>query len=58
MRISERHLQLDLSQIKIPEGNIDEGGVVIEKHSQMIVFDKDHPLPPYAVRNNDQVKWE
>ncbi|MDD4192517.1 MAG: acetylxylan esterase [Mangrovibacterium sp.] len=53
-----KHLQLDLDQIKTPQGHIDEGGVVIEKHSQMVVFDKDHPLPSYTVRNNDQVKWE
>lgn len=51
-----KHLQLDLNKIKNPDGSVNEDDVVIEKRGKMIVFDQRHPLPTYAVRNNDEVK--
>ena len=35
-----------------------EDGIVIEEIEALYPFDEDHPLPVYAIRNNDEINWE
>ncbi len=53
-----KHLQLNLQAILDKDGNITEEGNVIEPYEKLVVFGKDHPLPSYAIRSNDLVKWK
>lgn len=51
-----KHLKLDLSAILNSQGAIDESFVTIEKKEQMLVFDKQHPRPGYAIKAIDNMK--
>jgi hypothetical protein len=53
-----KHLGLDLSKAMDPEGTLLEDGIVIEEIEALYPFDEDHPLPVYAIRNNDEINWE
>lgn len=53
-----RYLNLDLEKIKNQDGSIRESDIYLESFEQLIVFDKDHPLPPHAVLKNDNVNWK
>jgi dienelactone hydrolase len=52
-----KHLGLSIDNVKNPDGSIDESDIVIEDRERFRVFDENHPLPDYAVRTNDDVKW-
>ncbi len=53
-----KHLGLNLSAIQDEDGEIDESGIILESYEQLKVFSKKNPLPDYAVRRNDMVKWK
>jgi hypothetical protein len=53
-----RHLRLDLEKIQNQDGSIKESDIYLENYERLVVFDKDHPLPPHAVLKNDDVKWK
>jgi uncharacterized protein len=53
-----RHLDLNLQAIRDEYGNISEEGVRIEPYEDLVVFSKNNPLPPHAIKSNDMVKWE
>jgi uncharacterized protein len=52
-----RHLQLDLNAVTGTDGNITEGGIVIEPYDRMKVFSGADQRPSHAVLSNDDVKW-
>lgn len=52
-----KHLNLSLEKVNAPDGNFQEETIVIEDRSRFKIFDEQHPLPSYAVQNNDGVKW-
>ena len=45
-----KYLNLDLTKVQNSEGKIDESFVTFETREQMLVFDKDFPLPKDAVK--------
>ncbi|NOY96711.1 MAG: hypothetical protein GXO81_10145 [Chlorobi bacterium] len=53
-----KHLGLNLFAIQNEDGEIDESGTTLESYEQLKVFSKKNPLPDYAVRRNDMVKWK
>ncbi len=53
-----KHLKLNLQAILDKNGNITEEGNVIEPYEKLVVFGPGNPLPPYAVKSNDLVKWK
>ncbi len=53
-----RHLGLDLKAIEKENGEIDESDITLESYEKMKVFSEKNPLPDYAIRRNDMVKWE
>jgi len=46
------HLDLDLSNVRDTDGNIDESFVVIEASADMLVYGPEHPYPKDAVKPN------
>lgn len=48
---------LDISAVLDGNGTVDETFVTIEPAEALKVFDKRHPFPAHAVRNNDAVAW-
>ncbi len=56
-RFLAKHLGLSLDTLRTANGGVNESGIVIEDEKRLRVFDKDHPLPEHAVRNNDGVVW-
>jgi hypothetical protein len=52
-----KHLSLAFDKINSPTGNMQEETIVIEDRSRFKIFDAQHPLPKYAVKHNDWVKW-
>lgn len=52
-----QYLDLDITQVQKSDGSIDESDIIIEEPDSLKVFNKDHPLPAYAVRSNDEVVW-
>jgi len=52
-----KHLELSPDKINSPEGNMQEETIVIENRSRFKIFDTQHPLPKYAVKHNDHVRW-
>lgn len=52
-----KHLGLSLEKVNVSDGNFQEETIVIEDRSRFKIFDEQHPLPSYAVQNNDGVKW-
>ena len=38
-------------------GQIDESDIIIESVKDFLIFDKNNPLPEYAILNNDAVQW-
>ena len=52
-----KHLDLSLEPVTMPDGSIDESGIVIEPEEALYVFDADHPMPPYLIKTNDAVRW-
>ncbi|MBN1820767.1 MAG: hypothetical protein JW833_08620 [Prolixibacteraceae bacterium] len=53
-----KHLNLNLQVIKNENGYFNEDNIVIEPYEQLIIFDKDHPLPEYALKMNDDIVWK
>jgi dienelactone hydrolase len=53
-----KHLGLDLAAVQSDDGEIDDSGITIESYEKLKVFSEKNPLPAYAVRRNDKVKWE
>jgi uncharacterized protein len=53
-----KHLGLDLSRAMNPDGTLNEQGIVIEKTEALYPFDKSHPFPKHAIRNNDGIVWD
>ncbi|VAW17786.1 hypothetical protein MNBD_BACTEROID01-2332 [hydrothermal vent metagenome] len=53
-----KHLGLDLNAVLNNNGEVDESNITIESYGQLKVFSKNNPLPGYAVKRNDMVKWE
>lgn len=52
-----KHLGLSLEKVNAPDENFQEETIVIEDRSRFKIFDEQHPLPSYAVKNNDGVEW-
>ncbi|MEP7257615.1 MAG: CocE/NonD family hydrolase [Flavitalea sp.] len=52
-----KYLGLDLSKAVHADGTLMEENIVIEDQESLYSFNKKHPFPPTAVRNNDDVKW-
>jgi hypothetical protein len=52
-----RHLDLDRTPLLNPEGEVDEGFVVIETPERLRVFDHQHPLPDHALDRNAPLPW-
>lgn len=53
-----KHLSLDLAMALNPDGTLNEEGIVIEEIETLYPFDKNHPFPADAIRNNDDVIWD
>jgi len=53
-----KHLGLDLNAVLNNDGEVDESNITIESYGQLKVFSKKNPLPDYAIKRNDMVKWE
>lgn len=47
-----KHLDLDLDRVTDAAGEIDESFVVAEERADLLVFGKQHPYPPDAVKPN------
>ncbi len=56
-RFFARFFALDTTAV-MKDGAADETFVTVEPPEAFRVFDAEHPLPPHAVRNNDQVRWK
>lgn len=52
-----KYLRLALENITDGAGNVSEANIVIEPRERFRVFDDQHPLPPGAVTQNDDVTW-
>jgi dienelactone hydrolase len=52
-----KHLGLSLKEVQGKDGSIIENDVVIERPKCLKVFNKKHPLPVYAIKSNDDIKW-
>ena len=52
-----KHLELSLETVILPDGSIDESGIVIEPEETLYVFGDDHPMPPHLIKTNDAVRW-
>ncbi len=52
-----KYLDLNLSVLQNEKGEITEDAIVIESYEEMVVFSPANPLPEYAVKYNDDVKW-
>lgn len=52
-----RHLNLSLEKVMTDEGIISEEDIVIESRDKMSVFNQQYPLPSYAIKTNDDIKW-
>lgn len=52
-----KHLKLSLSAIQDENGEITENRIVIEPYEDLVVFSPENPLPGYAVKTNDDVRW-
>ena len=52
-----KHLNLSLEKVMTDKGSISEDNIVIETRDQMIVFNQDHPLPPYIIKSNEDINW-
>jgi uncharacterized protein len=52
-----KHLKLDLSKIQDQSGNISEQAITVEPYDTFMVFSKSKPVPKYAIKSNDGVKW-
>lgn len=52
-----KHLQLDLSAILDENGEITETNVTTEPVEKLKIFSDKIPLPEYAIKTNDEVKW-
>ena len=46
------HLGLDLSQVRVVDGKVDESFVVVEKKADMLVYGESNPYPKDAVNPN------
>jgi dienelactone hydrolase len=53
-----QHLELYSQPYLLNDGTVSEEGITIEPYSAFRIFDEDAPLPPHAVRTNDEVKWK
>jgi dienelactone hydrolase len=53
-----RYLGLDISKIRNPDGSFNEKVNTIEDQKALYPFDKEHPFPATAIRNNDDVIWK
>jgi dienelactone hydrolase len=53
-----KHLDLDLSKAMNQDGTLNEKGIVIEEIEDLYTFDKNHPFPENAIRNNNDVVWD
>jgi hypothetical protein len=49
-----KHLGLAIEKILKKDGTIDENGILIEAKEKMLVFNKKHPGPKYAVKS---IEW-
>ena len=52
-----KHLNLSLEKVMTEDKIISENDIVIETREKMSVFNQQHPLPPYAIRTNEDIKW-
>jgi len=52
-----KHLQLNLSAILNENGEITEKEITIEPVEKLKIFSEKNPLPNYAVKTNEEVKW-
>ena len=52
-----KHLDLSLEEVMTDEGTISEEDLVIESRDKMIVFNQQYPLPPYAIKTNEDITW-
>jgi len=53
-----KHLDLDLSKAVNQDGTLNEKGIVIEEIKDLYTFDKNHPFPENAIRNNNDIIWD
>jgi hypothetical protein len=50
-----KHMGLNLKAITGKDGNIDESSITIQKNKDLLVFDKDFPLPAKALRTHKEI---
>jgi hypothetical protein len=53
-----KHLRLRTEGVLDPgTGRFDESKVTVERHQEMEVFNREHPLPAHAVKPNTKIEW-
>jgi dienelactone hydrolase len=52
-----KHLKLHMDPYITDDNNIKEENITIEDYESFMVFTTDFPLPPHAVKTNDEVEW-
>jgi pimeloyl-ACP methyl ester carboxylesterase len=54
-RFLAEHLRIDLSHISDRKGHIDESFITVHPRDRLLIFNVDHPRPPYALTDAEQI---
>lgn len=49
----EKHLGLELGELRLPNGAISEARIVLQGYDDLLVFDEQHPRPAHALKPED-----